>query len=649
MIDSKDLDTTTQPGDDFYAYANGGWLANNPIPDHQSRWGTFIELQERNETSLRVLLDDLTSDASVIKGGNIDKLRRYYASSQNEAVLNKERLEPLVVDLAAITNIKNVNDIIPVLATLHAYGAQPLWFTFVEPDDKISTEYCLRLYQSGLGLPDREYYLSDSAEFVTIREKYMSHVAAIFVLMGEEIDWANQKAQIVLSLETKLAAASMSRTELRDVERQYNKMTPAELCKTTPNINWSAYLKAIGAPEIKDLLVSQPLFFHEIDSLFASEDLETWKTYLTWHLVATSASKLSDDFVEEHFSFYKKTLSGAAKLQPRWQRALKIIDQNFGEALGELYVNKFFDPEAKRQIGILVDDLLYVFKKHIEQVSWMTEETKQSALRKLSTFATKLGYPDTWRSYDSVAIGDSYVRNFFEANKFEFYRMIGKLGKPIDRAEWFCSAYTVNAFYWSNLNEITFPAGILQSPMFDPKGDMAENYGGIGAVIGHEITHGFDDKGSKFDAEGNMRDWWTDSDRAKFEALAGEIEAQFNGFTVLDTLSVNGKLTLGENIADLGGLAMAYDAYMRALERGGKREVINGFTPEQRFFLAYARVWRENRKPETVRQFIVVDTHAPNEYRANGPLSNTTNFYEAFNVKSDSKLYKDASKRTVIW
>ncbi|MCX2740075.1 M13 family metallopeptidase [Pontibacter anaerobius] len=648
-IDLANMDTTVSPCEDFYQYANGGWLKNNPIPASESRWGSFNELAEKNNAVLRELLTEASSNTTATKGSSAQLVGDFYAVGMDSVAADKAGISPIKPELDKITAVKSADELIKTVADLKTKGISGYFSMYVTQDDKISTQYALQAGQGGLSLPDRDYYLKDDARSKTIRTEYVKHLQNMFQLLGNDAAKAQQKAKTVMDIETRLAKASRARVDLRDPYANYNKMTIQEFTLQNPNLKVSQLLAGMGGTAAKEVIVGQPEFFKELNSMLKSVPLEDWKTYTTWHLARTTSPYLSQDFVQENFNFYGKVLSGAKEMQPRWKRVLRATDSALGEALGQLYVQKTFSPEAKQKAIAMVDNLQESFKEHVRDLDWMGEETKERALQKLEAFAVKIGYPDKWEEYKGLDINrESYAANVMRASQFAFNDNIGKIGQPVDREEWFMSPPTVNAYYNPSMNEIVFPAGILQPPFFDPNADDAVNYGGMGAVIGHELTHGFDDQGAKYDYEGNLKDWWTKEDLEKFNSRANAVADQYNQYTVLDNLHVNGKLTLGENIADIGGLNIAYTALQKALAKNNPGK-IDGLTPEQRFFLAWAQIWRVNMRDEAQNQQILTDPHSPGRFRTNGPVSNLPQFYEAFGCEQNDAMVRSDEERIKIW
>ncbi|SDL76902.1 putative endopeptidase [Catalinimonas alkaloidigena] len=648
-IDPTNLDTTVAPCDNFYRFANGGWLDRNPVPPSESRWSSFNELFEQNNAIMREILDSVSAKTDWEKGSVEQKVGDFYHSGMDTVQIAKLGLDPVRPELQKIASIQNRDDLQRVIAELHPLGVNAAFRFYVTQDDKISSQYIPNLIQGGLGLPDRDYYVRDDAPSQEIRDQYVDHLGRMMTLAGEPEAEALQHAKQIMALETRLAKASMERVKLRDPYATYNKMSVDELQRKAPNLNWKAMFQAMNVPDFDTLIVGQPDFVAELNRAVAQVSLDNWKAYLEWTVLNTAAPWLSDAFVEADFDFFSKTLNGTQEMRPRWKRIANATDDALGEALGELYVKRTFSPEAKEKALEMVHNLQEAFRERLGELTWMSDETKQAALEKLEAFATKIGYPDEWRDYSDLDIArDAYARNQFNANVFGWNRNVNKLGKPIDRKEWHMTPPTVNAYYNPSQNEIVFPAGILQPPFFDPKADDAVNYGGMGAVIGHEMTHGFDDQGRQYDPQGNLRDWWQASDADQFKGRAQRMVNQFGEYTMVDTIPVNGELTLGENIADLGGLKIAYAALQKALENK-RPEKIDGFTPEQRFFLGWAQIWRTNITDQAAARLIKVDPHAPGMYRTNGPLANLPEFYEAWGCTPADAMMRNDSVRVEIW
>lgn len=644
------IDSTAKPNDDFYQFVNGNWMKNNPVPASESRWGSFNELYEKNTVKLRAILDESAADKSAAAGSNKQKIGGFYSLAMDSVKLNKDGAAPLKEELAAIDKIASKDDLIKEIAHLHKIGISALFVGYVGQDPKVSTMYIPQLYQGGISLPDRDYYTNKDERTLGIQKAYMEHLVKMFKLLGDKEDVANRNAKTVFGIETNLAKASMTNIELRDPEKQYNKRTFIELAALTPNINWAIYLQGVGVTTLTDVIVCQPEFFKEVYHSIDEVPVSDWKVYLRWALVDQTASKLSDEFVNEHFRFTGTVLMGTPALKPRWKRALEATDASLGDALGQLFVEKYFSEESKKRVAAMVENLIAVYKERINTRDWMSPETKQQAIVKLDKVMKKFGYPDKWRDYSSLDIkDDSYVQNYFRANTYLFKEMIDKLGKPIDRNEWGMSAPTINAYYNPSMNEIVFPAGIMQPVFFNPDADDAVNYGCMGAIIGHELTHGFDDQGAQYDADGNLKNWWTPEDLKRFKAKTDVLVKQFNDYVAIDDVHVRGELTLGENIADLGGLTISYYALKKSMEGKPTPEKIDGFTAEQRFFMSWAQGWRGNMRPEYLKNMVQTNPHSPGNFRGNGPLSNMQEFYDAFAIKEGDKMYRPKTERAEIW
>jgi putative endopeptidase len=649
-IDPANMDTAAKPCENFYQYADGGWLKANPVPADKSRWGAFEQLADHNRDVLKSILDEISARKDWPKGSGEQKVADFYASGIDEAAIEKAGTTPLKPWLAKVDTITGAKSLAVVLGQLRAGGVSAGFSFAVSQDPKESTRYIGSLSQGGLGLPDRDYYLKDDAKSKDIRAGYLAHVAKMLQLAGDAPDVAASGASVVVDLETKLARASLTRVENRDPQKTYNKMTLGELQAQAPGFDWASFFAQAGVTEVPPINVRQPQFFRAFAELSAAESAARWRTYLRWHLVRGAADMLPKAFQDESFAFNGKILNGVPQQEERWMRVQAMTDRVLGEALGQLYVRRTFSPSAKAKMIELVANLRAALKERIEKLPWMGPATKAQALRKLAAFGVKVGYPDKWRDYSALEITrDSYAANVMRAQRFESARNLAKLGKPIDRTEWGMSTPTVNAYYSASMNEIVFPAGILQPPFFDPNADDAVNYGGIGAVIGHEMGHGFDDSGSQFDADGNLKDWWTEADRAAYKARTDLLVKQYDAYEALPGEHVNGKLTLGENIGDLGGLTIAYVALEKTLAAKGRPAPIDGFTPDQRFFLNWAQVWRQTIRDEARRVRLATDPHSPGEFRANGPLTNMPEFAGAFGCAPGSPMVRPENGRTSIW
>jgi len=648
-IDPANMDASAKACVDFYQYADGGWIKANPVPADKSRWGGFEQLADRNRDVIQSILKEVSAK-SWPKGSIEQKVADFYASGMDDAAIEKAGTAPLKPFLAEVDRLKSANELAALLADLRLNGLGGSFGFSAAQDPKDSAHYIGTLSQGGLGLPDRDYYLKEDPKSKEIRDKYVVHMTNMFELAGENPTAAAADAAVTMQLETTLAKASMTRVENRDPQKTYNKMTLAELAKLAPAFGWEGYFDQLGVRQVSDLNVRQPQFLKAFAEMSATVPVEQYRAYLRWRVINAMANSLTKAFQDEAFAFDGKVLNGVPQQEERWKHVQSATDRSLGEALGQLYVKKVFSPQAKAQMVEMVANLRAALKEHIQKLDWMGPETKAQALKKLDAFGVKVGYPDKWRDYSQLEIArSSYAENLLRTQRFETARNLAKLGKPIDRTEWGMTTPTVNAYYNASMNEIVFPAGILQAPFFDPKADDAVNYGGIGAVIGHEMGHGFDDSGSQFDGDGNLKNWWSDADRKAFEARTGLIVKQFDSYEALPGEHVNGKLTLGENIGDLGGLEIAYAAMQKALQKKGKPAPIDGFTPEQRFFLNWAQVWRETIRPEALRVMINTNPHSPNKFRVIGPLSNLPEFYQAFGCAEGMPMVRPAAVRPKIW
>jgi putative endopeptidase len=649
-IDPANIDSTCHPCQDFFQYANGGWLKRSEIPGDLPRWGSFNELQEQNFAALEDVLTDAARTASSTADPNIRKLGTFYGTCMDSTGIESAGLTPLTSELKQIDGIRDRAGVELAIARLHRIGI-PAAFAFTsKPDAKRSSRTIAELYQAGLGLPDRDYYTKTDSASEKIRSEYVRHVANMLRLSGHDSSTTAASARRIIELETALAEASMTREAQRDPESIYHLTRASDLPKITPRFSWQRYLSSHGLKNVTEINVAQPAFMSRVDSLLGSTPVDTWREYLKWMLVANTAPALSSPFVQESFRFNSTVLRGVSEIRPRWKRCLAFTDQALGEVLGQAYVRKNFTPEAKARALEMVRNIRAELRTRLGELAWMSPETKKKAYAKLESIINKIGYPDTWRDYSRLETkAGPFVANLVRANEFETARVLRKIGRPTDRKEWGMTPPTVNAYYNPSTNEITFPAGIMQPPFFNPKADDAVNYGGMGGAIGHEITHGFDDEGRQFDAEGNLSGWWTDSDTKEFNRRADVVRQQFDGYVAIDSLHVNGKLTLGENIADLGGLLISHGAYRRSLK--GKKEPapIDGLSGDQRFFLAWAQIWRAKARPEFVRLMVNTDPHAPPKFRTNGPLSNIPAFAQAFRCKPGDPMVRVETARAQIW
>ena len=639
--DPANLDRTCKPCDDFYQFAVGGWLKNNPIPPEYPEWGSFITLADQNQQALRGILEAAAANTSATPGSNEQKIGDFYESCMDTKSIDAEGPKPLSAELASIDAIHDPAALIPSAGHLQAEGVGVLFNFGSDQDFRDSSKVIGEANQGGLGLPDRDYYTRDDDESKALRQHYLEHVAKLFKLIGDPQDKTATEAKAVLDIETSLAKSSLTNVERRDPEKSYHKMSLADAQTLTPHLSWVDYFQAVGSPKLAEINIGQPDFFKTLDGMLTSVSLADWKTYYRWHLINRSAGLLSDPFVQENFDFNGRLLTGSKEIRPRWKRCTGATDQNLGEALGQVYVQKYFPPEAKAKALDLVHNLLSVLHDDLETLPWMSPATRKAAIEKLQAFTIKIGYPDKWRDYSALKIDRGpYIENVFRAARFENARDLAKIGKPVDRGEWGMTPPTVDAYDNPQLNEIVFPAGILQPPFYDPKRDDAYNYGGIGAVIGHEITHGFDDQGAKFDPHGTLKDWWTPEDMKNFQERGDCIAKQFDGYEVEKGVHENGKLVEGESIADLGGVTLGYAAFQRSRAGKPSDKDANGFTPEQRFFLGYAQNWAVNVRPELARLQTNTDPHPLPRFRTNGPLSNLAEFARAFGCKKGEPMVR---------
>ena len=647
-IDPMNLDRSVPPCQDFYQFANGGWLKAHSIPADKARFGGFEEVSERNRAVLKQILEDTSAKTTWAKGSIQQKVGDFYASGLDEQAIEKRGLSPLKPILASIEGLKQTRQLPALLAKLHRQGLPGGFGFFVRQDAKASTQYLGYLNQGGTGLPDRDYYLKHDARTQNIREQYETHVARMFELAGDSKALAQARARVVLDLETRLAEAQWTRVELRNPQKTYNKRTLAQLTTEAPGFDWDGYFKARKA-RLTDLNLSQPSFFLAFGKLAAEVPAPQWRSYLRWQALNASASLLPKAFVEESFAFQGKVLNGTPEQEPRAKRIEAATDRTLGEALGQLYVQRTFPPEAKKKVLEMVENLRLALRERITHLDWMGAETKAQAIRKLNAFGVKIGYPDKWKTYPFEVRRDDYFGNVRRASTHRIQENLAKLGKPIDRTEWGMTPPTVNAYYSPTMNEIVFPAGILQPPFFDVKADDAVNYGSLGFVIGHEMTHGFDDQGSQFDAEGNLKNWWTEADKKAYASRTDLVVRQYDAYEPLKGEHVNGKLTLGENIADIGGLKIAFAAYQNSLKGKALPAPIDGFTGPQRFFLGAATVWRNHIREAAQSVRLKTDPHSPGRERVNGPLSNLPEFYEAFSCGDGQPMKRDVKVRPTIW
>jgi putative endopeptidase len=642
----KNMDTIVKPGDNFDAYVNGMWIRNNKIPNDKSSYGNFDILADKAEDDVKAIIEE-SAKGDFADGSNEQKIGDFYESYMDQKARDAKGIAPLTAEFKTIDAIKDYNDLASYFGKANKTGDMTPFAVGVIEDFKDPTKYMLYTWQGGIGLPEREYYLLQDAKSKDIRTKYVAHISNMLKLAG--IPDNDAAAAKIMALETSIASNHMKKEDTRNMAALYNKYAISDLNKVMPSFNWSAMLKNAGIANEKDIVVTQPIYMKAADAIVKSTPIDLWKTYLKWSVIHGAARSLTSALDRENFAFYGKVINGTTEQRPQWRRAVNEVNGSLGEIVGEVYVKKHFTPEAKERMNELVKNLLKAYESSIKELTWMTPETKKQALEKLSKFTPKIGYPDKWRDYSSLKVvkGDLYG-NTQRAVEFEYNRQLKKLGKPVDRTEWGMTPQTVNAYYNPSLNEIVFPAAILQPPFFDMSADDAINYGAIGAVIGHEIGHGFDDQGSTFDGAGVMRNWWTEKDLGAFKERTGALVSQYSEFKALPDLNVNGAFTLGENIGDLGGLTIAMKAYKMSLN-GKKSPMMDGFTGEQRLFIGFAQAFQEKQRDEALRSQIANDPHSPAHFRVNGTVRNVPEFYEAFNVKPGDSLYIAPEKRVKIW
>ncbi|HLN19842.1 MAG TPA: M13 family metallopeptidase [Bacteroidales bacterium] len=649
-IETGNMDTSINPGDDFFMYVNGNWVKNNPIPSDKNSWSAFAEISERNRTDIKSIIENAASQKDAAEGSISMQIGSFYNAGMDTSKIEMSGIEPLNELFAKIESIKSVDDVQSVAAYLQKFGIGPFFYIFPNSDQKNSEMVIANLFQSGLGLPDRDYYFRTDPASRNILQAYNDHLKKMFILLKYSEESAAKNAQTIMNIETRLAKVSFTNVENQDPQKTYNKVTIDDLAKLAPGFDWKAYMVNIGYPQITEVNAYQPAFLKELGRMMQTVPVEDWKTFLKWNLINQAAAYLSSDFEKQNFDFYHRTLSGQEKPESRWKRVLDVTSGSLGEAIGQLYVKEYFPPEAKQKMIVLVGNLKQSLKQRIENLSWIGSETKKEALAKLEKMNVKVGYPDKWRDYSGLKVTDSYVTNILNSGKFEFEYSMNKVGKPVDRTEWGMTPQTVNAYYNPSLNEIVFPAAILQPPFFNINADDAVNYGGIGLVIGHEMTHGFDNMGRQFDKDGNLHDWWTPEDVKSFNEHTQVLVDEYNKFEVLDSLYINGKLTLGENIADLGGATVAFNAYRLSLAGKPEPELIDGFTGNQRFFLSFGQIWRNTMREQELRKRVLTDEHSPARFRVNGTVFNMPEFYAAFpQVKPGDRYYRDENMRPVIW
>lgn len=649
VLDLSGMDTTVKPGDDFFSYANGNWIKNTEIPASQAAWGSFYVVRDKALENMKSILDEVSSNQQVKVGSVEQKVRDLYLSALDSTSIETAGILPLKANIDRIETLNNNTDVLNFILDEYTNGDGFLFSFGISPDEKNSNVQRPSFYQGGLGLPNNEYYLKNDEKSKDIRNSYKQYIAKLLNLgLGTSSQETEKIAEEIIAFETNLAKASKTPVERRDPEANYHLLSITEMNKIAPQFNWEKMLDKLGVKE-KTIVVGQPDFYKEASKLLQTTPVEVWKNYLTFHTIRKYASWLSHSFADAHFEFYNKKLNGQQVPEERWKRASSLTNNLLGDALGELYVKKYFPPQAKKYMEDMVKNLQTAYAEKIEKADWLSDTTKKKALEKLESFMLKIGYPDAWKDYSSIFISkDNLFANMRAIGKWNYEYDLNKLGRPTDKSEWFMTAPTVNAYYNPSYNEIVFPAGILQPPFYFQNGDDAVNYGAIGFVIGHEMTHGFDDQGSQYDKEGNLNNWWTETDKKEYNKKAQQVIDLYNGFTVLDSIHVNGELTQGENIADIGGLAIAYAAF-KMTEQGKSNQLIDGLTPDQRFFMSCAQVWRIKTRPERMEWRINNDPHSPEMFRVNGSVFNMDSFYKAFDVKPENKMYKIERDRIVIW
>ncbi len=647
-IELSNMNTEVKPGNDFFEYANGGWLKANPMPEEYSRYGAFEVLGKKNQEQIKSMVEEISAMTDVEAGSPQQQIRDYYNAGMDTALIEELGMEPIKPILAEIENMTAEN-MVELQAKMNFQGSYPLFAVFGSQDDKNSSEVIVQLVQGGIGLPDRDYYTRDDERTAKIRTEYVDHMTKIFLLAGEEQTVAEAKAKSVMAFETQLAELSMTMLERRDPNATYNIYSLEKLTTEAPNYNYAAYFKALNVTKTDVINVRQTKFILGMSDLIMNTDITILKNYFAWNILNSNAGNLNDAFVQQNFYFYSTVLSGVDKMKPRWKRMISSTNGNLGDPVGKIYVEKYFPASSKERMVELVANLKVAFEESINNLEWMGAETKVKAQEKLAAITVKVGYPNTWVDYTSVSIDPKqYLQNNWNCSAFGYQRNLDKIGKPVDREEWGMTPQTINAYYSPNMNEIVFPAAILQPPFFDAEADDAVNYGAIGVVIGHEMSHGFDDQGRLYDKDGNLNEWWTAEDSEKFKVETTKLVAQYNAYSILDTLHVDGELTLGENIADNGGLFIAYNALQKSYT-DGTPEPIEGLTSDQRFLIAYAQLWRQHIRPKTLMRRLQEDVHSPGDARVNGGVVNTPWFYTAFDVKEGDANYVTPESRIKIW
>lgn len=654
-INTSLMDKTTKPSDDFFRFVNGNWMDNTEIPADRTRWGSFDELRKNTDEDVMVILKDAIDDKSIDPNSDQAKAINLYKSILDTITRDKQGIEPLKPYLAKIEAVKSAKDVASLLTEMEKEGNGIGFFgSYVGTDAKNSSRNVVYIGTGSLGLPDRDYYVSDAPDNVEKRAKYEEHVARMLQFIGENEGQAISSAKSILALETKMSTATFDRVERRDRRKTYNPMTVAELQKIVPTVNWDSYFKEIGIGKLDSVVVSQPKYLETLQTVFNENKVNDWKEYMKWTLLRQASGALSTEIDNANWEFYGRTLTGAVKQRPADERALATVNGTLGEALGKLYVAKKFPAEAKSKAEAMIANVMKAYENRIDRLPWMTKATKEKAKEKLNKLTVKIGYPDKWKDYSELTIaspekGGTYFSNMKNASKWRNDENIKKLNKPVDKTEWGMSPQTVNAYFNPSNNEIVFPAAILQPPFYDYRADEAVNYGGIGAVIGHEISHGFDDSGSRYDSDGNLVNWWSDEDLAQFTGLGGALADQYSNLQPLPGIYVDGKFTLGENIGDLGGVNAAYDGLQIYLKENGNQGLIDGFTPEQRFFISWSTIWRSKMRDEAIKNQVKTDPHSPGQYRAYVPLQNVDAFYNAFDIKVGDGMYIAPENRVKIW
>jgi predicted metalloendopeptidase len=653
-IDTSLMDKSVSPKDDFFKFVNGTWLKNTEIPADKTRWGSFDELRQRTDKDALAILNEAANNPSYKSNTDQGKAINLYKTIMDTVSRNKQGINPIKPYLAKINSVKNVQDIQKLLVEMEPVGGIGFFGAGVGTDSKNSNRNVINVGLGSLGLPDRDYYVSEDADSKEKRAKYVTHVARMFSFLNIKPEQAKADAEKILALEIAMSKPRLDRVERRDRRKTYNPMTVAELQKLTPIINWESYLSGIGLQKRDTIIVSQPKYMTALQTILSENKVDDWKAYMRWMLLNRAANQLSGEIGAANFEFYGKTLTGAIKQRPLEERALQTVNGATGEALGKLYVEKMFPAEAKLKAEKMIKNIVRAYEIRINNLTWMSAETKKSAIQKLNKITVKIGYPDKWKDYSALTIkspaeGGSYFENSISISRWNFQKDVDKLNKPVDKTEWGMSPQTVNAYYSASNNEIVFPAAILQPPFYNYLADEAVNYGGIGAVIGHEISHGFDDSGSRYNGDGNLIDWWTAEDLKQFTALGGALADQYSALEPLPGIKVDGKFTLGENIGDLGGINAAYDGLQLYLKENKNPGLIDGYTPEQRLFISWATIWRSKMRDEALKNQVKTDPHSPGMYRAYVPLLNLETFYQAFDIKPGDGMYTAPEKRVIIW